>query len=421
MASANTVTIRPVQQMHNLPGNMTASVDYRGESGETRLVRVAFAGGGSGGHLLPSIAVAEYLTVSEPSCQLLFLISERTVDQTVLQGQLTKFCSAHAVSLPGYSGSDIIRRPWRFFPALLRAVFRALRELRQLRPQVILGTGGFVSVPGILAAWLLKIPIVLLEPNHVPGRATRLLSRLARVTCQGLPISDEFRAAVRSVIVHTGVPVRAEITAVEQQSIRNSGSVSEISRLLPRKDTGHSPVLVVLGGSQGGHRLNALVLEVMRNSDAVPVDWRIFHQAGSSDLEQVRAGYESCGRSAVTAHFFSDPFSLLREATLVVSRAGATTLAELACLGTPAILIPLSGAADDHQRQNACLLADMGAAVVVDETADDAAEQLGQLFARFAKDEILRKQMSEKLRAAACPEASHYLTGVLRSVAVKVV
>jgi UDP-N-acetylglucosamine--N-acetylmuramyl-(pentapeptide) pyrophosphoryl-undecaprenol N-acetylglucosamine transferase len=353
-----------------------------------------FAGGGSGGHLLPGIAVAEVLRQRTPLARVLFVGSEREIERRIV----TEHNCPH-VALPLSPLDDLRRRPHRFLWRNCRAIAEAQRLLREQRPRAVIGLGGLASAPVVWAAHRAGVPIVLLEQNAIPGRATCWLSRWAGMVCVTYPeCVDRLPRGVPTLLC--GNPVRAEIAALLHE---------------PRMIDAESPTLLVLGGSQGADALNAAVLELVRQQRTALAGWTIVHQTGPRQAAAVQAAYATLGQSHVVADFFPNLVEHYRRADIVISRAGATTLAELACAGKPMVLVPYPHAADNHQRANAEAFASQGAAVVVEHaaSASDTAAQIGRALSPWQHDATLRQQIGDAARSLARPDAAERVVSLL--------
>lgn len=372
-----------------------------------RVRRVAFVGGGSGGHLFPGIAIGHRLLTRDPESHLLFLCSGRQIDATILKSSRLPADCVETEPLTAIRAKDAVGRPWAFWPALIVAVVKALVVLRRFRPQVVVGLGGIASVPAVLAARCLRIPVVLLEQNVVAGRATRQLARFAEVTCTGLPLEPASQRNWPGPVEQCGIPLRPGIEELYQQH----RSDDDPAKATAGEQT--APVLLVLGGSQGASRINRLIQLMISEDSAVPPSWQIVHQCGSSDLKDVQSFYQRIGRPATVAPFLDDMATMLRQATLVVCRAGATTIAELACAGKPAILIPYSHAADQHQQKNAWWLESGGAACLVDEQASDAVGQLARAVRNCVNHVPVRGSLAHAIASVAAPQAAEKIIAVL--------
>lgn len=346
-----------------------------------------FAGGGTGGHLFPGVAVALELKRREPNARLLFVGSERELEQTIL--------ARHGLehrSLPVESLRELTRHPWRFATRNWTAWRAARQMMREERPSVVVGLGGYASAPLVWQASLARGPVVLLEQNVIPGRATRWLSRSASLVCTSFVETSEHLPRGANVEV-TGNPVRREI--------------AEFAANLPA--TSNSPrELLVLGGSQGADSLNEAVVAALNLLGEARSGWRVIHQTGPRQVETIRRAYAELSWHAVVEPFFDDMLARYRAASLVVSRAGATTLAELACCGLPMILLPYPHAADDHQRANARVYESHGAAVSVEHFAstEQTAARLADSLRSLLTDESRRRAMSLSARGIARLDAT---------------
>ncbi len=282
-----------------------------------------------------------------PGTGILFIGTSRQVDRIGLQGLGFRQAAIRASGLKGMGPLSRLRTA----AMLPGAVFQALRILSEFRPDLVFGVGGYVTGPVLLAAKLKKIPVCIHEQNSVPGLANRLAGRIADRIFISLPCGSVFPAARTRL---TGNPVRREILAAAGER-------------RPRP-ADRPPTLLVLGGSQGAHRVNTLVVEAMARLREQGQELRVIHQTGPRDLETVRGAYRELGVVAETGDFFRDMAALYLEADLVLSRAGATTLAELAVMGLPALLVPYPHAADNHQERNGRFYADGGGAVLLRES-----------------------------------------------------
>ena len=367
-------------------------------------LRVAVIGGGSGGHLFPAISGVQEILRERPNSSVLFLTSRRPIDAQVLKSagwpQSPESDSAAApsasvlvepyVTIAGNSGK-LLRLA--LLPGTSRAYLRAKSRLRAFAPHVVIGCGAMASLAGVYAAHRLRIPIVLMEQNVVPGQAIRILSRYARLTQTGLPMLPRFAEKWPTEILVTGTPVRPVIARL----------AGEAQELLSGK---RRPKLLILGGSQGSRSVNRLTLEALSDEKLLPSDWEIVHQTGEAHVAEVSAEYARRGHMASVKSFLPDLPNQLASATIAISRAGAGTLQELACAAVPSILIPLSHAANDHQQSNASLLFDQSAAAMIDETSTDAGLQLRRQIEHLVRNPTLREQLSRSIGLFARPNAA---------------
>ncbi len=365
-------------------------------------LKIAMIGGGSGGHLFPAIAIAEEILRQAPHAEILFLVSQRPIDAKIMSsGNLPQ----DRVTVQTYIRLTSDQKPVRRISMLMeswQAWQRAGKALREFRPDVVLGVGALASVPGVLAASRLRIPIAIMEQNALPGKANRILAKRARVTMAGMPFSSEYAERWPCELIVTGTPVRSQIAALSARTVT---------------DSTERPRLLILGGSQGSHSVNRLVLEAFADERCVPSDWHIVHQTGESQIREVTAQYERRGRTATVLSFIPDLCQQLAQATFVISRSGAGTLQELACAGLPSILIPFSRSAGQHQLLNARQMSAAGAAELVEETDEDAGKQLRMLINRFVGEPDLRARFSRNIRKFARPNAAAECVSILLRLA----
>jgi UDP-N-acetylglucosamine--N-acetylmuramyl-(pentapeptide) pyrophosphoryl-undecaprenol N-acetylglucosamine transferase len=302
----------------------------------------AIAGGGTGGHVTPALALAEAVADRGDAP---FVMG----GEIGLEGRLVPEAGFELVALP--SGQMMGRGAAAQIRALFataRGVVAAWRELGARRARVLVSVGGYASVPGVVAAALRRIPIALVEPNAMPGRANRLAARLAR----GVFVQFDAAAAVlgrRGPVTITGAPLRRALVA----SFRAAP---------PRRPPGKPLRLLVFGGSQGARQINEAMIEA---APRLVGTCEVFHQTGEADRERVAAAYTAAGVPARVVAFERDMPARYAESDLALCRSGALTVAELAMAGLPALLVPYPFAADDHQTANARAAAEAGAAILL--------------------------------------------------------
>jgi UDP-N-acetylglucosamine--N-acetylmuramyl-(pentapeptide) pyrophosphoryl-undecaprenol N-acetylglucosamine transferase len=341
-------------------------------------MRLIIAGGGTGGHLFPGIALATALKRQIPATQVLFIGTSRLLDQQTLAEQGFELA---ALDCGGVKGLSTIAK-LRSLLMLPGAVLAALRILRRFRPDLVFGVGGYVTGPVLLAAWLLRIPIGIHEQNSVPGLANRWAGKLANRICISLPCTPPFPPAKT---VQTGNPVRQEIlTAAGQQ-----------------KPVAEKKTILVLGGSQGANRVNILMMEAMEKLAGSHTSLQLIHQTGPAGQALVAQCYQRLGVEAEVVPFIRDMAQVYSRADLVVSRAGATTLAELAVMGLPTLLIPYPYAADNHQVTNCEYYEKSGGCLVFSESS--------------LSGEILARAISEHLHN---PEELHTMAASMKTMAM---
>jgi UDP-N-acetylglucosamine--N-acetylmuramyl-(pentapeptide) pyrophosphoryl-undecaprenol N-acetylglucosamine transferase len=301
--------------------------------------------GGTGGHVFPALAVAELLRARHSEVE--WLGTRRGIEAGLVPDRGFRL---HCIRVSGLRGKGFLS--WLLAPFRLAvALFDALRLMRRLEPELVLGMGGFASGPGGLAAWLLRRPLVIHEQNSVAGLTNRLLAGIAREVLEAFPGSFSGRVETRVI----GNPVRPEIAALPDPSKRFA------ERSGPLR-------LLVLGGSQGALVLNETVPQAIAllAEHERPV---VRHQAGRSTIDEAREAYAKAGLPVELEEFIDDMAGAYAWADFVVCRAGALTIAELAAAGLGSILVPFPSAVDDHQTRNAQYLVDADAAVLIPQKA----------------------------------------------------
>jgi UDP-N-acetylglucosamine--N-acetylmuramyl-(pentapeptide) pyrophosphoryl-undecaprenol N-acetylglucosamine transferase len=356
-------------------------------------LKVLFAGGGTGGHLYPALAVAQHLRATRSDFQAHFLGSA--------QGLEAKLVPAHGFPLTLIPGSGFRRLGLagrvRAIVGLLRGLAAALAVLRHEHPDVVLATGGYASLAAGLAAAILRRPLVVQEQNSIPGFTNRLLGRLAREVHVAFPAAA---ARFRAAHVHcSGNPLRPELL---------------LPAVAPADLPPDVPRVLVVGGSRGARSINAAVggaIPILAATRRIVWVW----QTGELDHAAIAPRWQAEPDVHVHA-YLHDMAAMLQSATLVVCRAGAMTIAELAALGKVAILIPFPGAVDDHQTANARVLADAGAAVLLPDR-DATGERLAREVAALLDDPARLAAMSARSRGEARPRATEELAAALIRVA----
>ncbi|MGB6131154.1 MAG: undecaprenyldiphospho-muramoylpentapeptide beta-N-acetylglucosaminyltransferase [Acidobacteriaceae bacterium] len=353
--------------------------------------RFLIAGGGTGGHIIPALAIADELK-ARYGAKILFVgtargLESRLVPQAGYRLELIRAGQLNRVSL----GTRL-----RTLVDLPRGFLQCVGLLRSFRPDAVIGVGGYASGPMMGAAILKGVPTLAFEPNAVPGMANRLVGRWVKAAAVNFaPAAQYFRGAQV-----TGIPVRAEFFRLEA---RPEGAASH---------------LLVFGGSQGARVLNAMMPKIAAALlEAVP-GLTILHQAGARHAEATLAAYDTSGaprnRWRVEA-FLDDMPRQFAAADLVLSRSGASTVAELCAAGKPAVLIPFPQAADDHQRRNAEVLAEAGAAEMLLELELTPERLLRTLTDLLRSPEKLRG-MAEKARALAHPDAAERIAAMAMAI-----
>jgi len=350
-------------------------------------VRVIIAGGGTGGHLYPGIAVAREWLARLPDSTITFAGTARGIEAHVVPREGFVLDVIRSGGLKGKSLADRARGAW----LVPLGLADAWQLVSRRRPNLVIGVGGYSSGPVVLVAALRGVPTMLLEQNAVPGLTNRLLARVVRSAAVTF---DGTKAFFGSKAFVSGNPVRPEFVA--------AAGPNEESAL-----DGGTPIVRVLvfGGSQGAHAINVAMVEAAPRLAASRDRLRIVHQTGDRDVAMVRSAYVDAGIAAEVEPFLFDMGQRLARADLVVCRAGATTLAEITAAGRAAILIPLPTATDDHQRKNAEALAASGGAEVLLQS-DATGSVLAERILALADDGSRRRRIATAARSLARPDAA---------------
>jgi UDP-N-acetylglucosamine--N-acetylmuramyl-(pentapeptide) pyrophosphoryl-undecaprenol N-acetylglucosamine transferase len=337
--------------------------------------------GGTGGHVFPALAVAKVLR--ERGVPVVWLGVRSGMEARLVPANGFPIEWIRVAGIRGKGASTWALAPLR----IVAAVAEARGVLKRVAPRAVLGCGGFASGPGGIAAWLLRIPLLIHEQNAVAGLTNRWLARVADQVLEAFP--DSFGVKLRARCV--GNPVRADIAALPAPRERFGG------RHAPRR-------LLVLGGSQGAARLNRLLPEALASIDpaARPA---VRHQTGARGLEAALAAYRQARVDAEVLPFIEDMAAAYAWADLAICRAGALTVAELQAAGLGALLVPFPAAVDDHQTKNGEALVRIGAARIVQERDLDAA-RLARLIGEMIADEAHLLAMAEAARSAAITDAA---------------
>jgi UDP-N-acetylglucosamine--N-acetylmuramyl-(pentapeptide) pyrophosphoryl-undecaprenol N-acetylglucosamine transferase len=349
---------------------------------------VLIAGGGTGGHLYPGIAVAREIVARVPDAQVAFVGTAAGIESRVVPREGFALDTIRSAGLKGKSVASLARGV-----ALLPAsAVDAWRVISRRRPSIVIGVGGYSSGPVVLLAALRGIPTLLMEQNAMPGVTNRLLARFVRAAAVTYDESSRFFAD-RAFLA--GNPVRPEFLGGEHDEHGAPRDVVE-----PR-----AARVLIFGGSQGAHAINVAMVEAAPRLAAAAARLEITHQTGERDLEMVRDGYRRAGLQVRVEPFLYAMDREMKAADFVVCRAGATTLAELTAAGRPSILIPLPTATDDHQRKNAEALVVKGAARMIDQRSLTG-ELLASAIVAMAQNSNERAVMSAAARRQAKPDAA---------------
>lgn len=342
-------------------------------------MRAILAGGGTGGHVIPALAIAQVLQ-QQFGAEVLFIGTARGIENRLVPAAGFRL---HLVEVGALKNVSLATRLRTMFD-LPRAVWEARRLLAAFRPSVVIGVGGYASGPAMMAAMLSRIPTVAFEPNVVPGFANRVVARF--VSGAAVHFAETAKYFRRAEV--TGVPVRQAFFDIT-----------------PRSPGKENPGVLVFGGSQGAHTINQAVMESVAALRARVPGIRIVHQTGERDYNDAQAAYAALSGAAEVFRFIDDMPSCFARADLLVCRSGASTVAEVAAAGKPAIFVPFPRAADDHQKRNAEALEQAGAAVLLEESNLSGKTLVDAIVSLLANPARLQ-QMGENARKFSHPNAA---------------
>ena len=357
-------------------------------------LRVLIAGGGTGGHIIPALAIADELKKT-CNAEIRFVGTPRGLESRLVP---QAGYPLDLIDVGQLKNVSLLTR-LKTMTDLPRSILHCRRMLREWRPAVVMGVGGYASGPAMMAAVLGGVPTLAFEPNAAPGLANRIVGKRVSAAAVNFPPAAAF---FRNAQV-TGIPVRPEFFAIAP---RAAGSL---------------PQLLVFGGSQGARALNERMPQILvRLLEAVP-GLTILHQAGARHAESVQAAYVATGAASArwtVSAFLDDMGKRFADADLVLARSGASTVAELAAAGKPSLLVPFPAAADDHQTRNAEVLAAADAAILLPESLMTEEKLLDEIVAVLNDPERL-KAMGERARSLSHPDAAQRIASMVVELAGK--
>jgi UDP-N-acetylglucosamine--N-acetylmuramyl-(pentapeptide) pyrophosphoryl-undecaprenol N-acetylglucosamine transferase len=335
-------------------------------------MRVVIAGGGTGGHLFPGIAIAEEFLRRDKKTEVLFVGTQRGIESKLLGPAGYKLST---IDVEGIKGRGI-RALIKGFYQIPQSMWQSRRILKEFRPGIVIGVGGYASGPAVLAAYFMGLPTAIAEQNAAPGITNRILGKFVdKIFVTYAATADSFPA---SKVLVSGNPVRAAFTSVR-------------SRQQAAKDFQQ---LLIFGGSQGAQAINKSIVEMLPQLQKIKNNIRILHQTGARDVEPVSEAYARYGIRAEVTAFIVDMADAYRQADLIICRAGATSLAEITTAGKAAILIPFPFATNDHQTKNAEAMAEKGAAIMIQEK-DLSGDKLFAVVEKLLQDPQKLRLMEE--------------------------
>ena len=353
-----------------------------------------FAGGGTGGHIYPALAVAAALTRQCPDAQAVFFCSSRAVDARVLAGQPYEF---YPLPAQGFSPHPV--RAIRFAAQFLKSYAFAKQILSAVRDEAaVIGTGGFVSAPVIGAARSLKIPIFIINVDFVPGKANRLLGRFAKQIFTQYPATTAYFKNDAHKVITAGCPLRAEFAAPNPDAARQALGLDAAKK-----------TLLITGASSGSQSINQAMLTLLPELAAFAADWQAVHLTGQTHYQAVK---EAAAHAAIAYHavdYYDAMADLYAAADILVGRSGAVSCAEYAAAGKPTICLPYPYHKDKHQTLNASELVNAGGAIVVEDVIGDTDKTAAALWTALRElmgSDARRKQMAAAARSVARPDAA---------------
>ena len=339
-------------------------------------MKVIIAGGGTGGHLFPGVAVAEEFMRRDGTSKILFIGTKKGVEAAILPGLGFELVTLDVAGIKGKGFRDMAKALCK----IPQSLGRSFRIIRDFGPDILIGVGGYASGPAVLMAHWMRIKTAVMEQNAIPGITNKILGRF--VDRAFVSFEETKKAFPEDKVLLTGNPIRADF-------LRDMG-----------KNEGKSErfTLLVFGGSQGAHRINMIFLEALKFMKMDRTKPRIIHQTGGADFEMVKRAYGELGVEADVRPFIQDMPRVFRSVDLLICRAGATSIAEITASGKAAILIPFPYAVHDHQTKNAEVLARAGAAILALEK-DLTAEGLARTIDDLHSNPWRIREMSEKSRS----------------------
>lgn len=359
-----------------------------------RELRIIIAGGGTGGHLFPGIAIARELKKRCEKVHILFIVGRRKMERDII---LKAGFEIRSIDVEGMLGKDLLQMIRAFFKIVISSI-QSLFIMRDFKPHLTVGVGGYTSGPVCLIGWILRIPTAIHEQNSIPGITNRILAPLVKKVFISFEESKMYFK--KGKLFLSGNPIRDELMNPEIFPRKISKSIDETIK--------QRFVILVMGGSQGAKAINKAVLSALRKLKEGGFLPFVIHQTGSQDLKEVIADYHTLGIDGEVTAFIEDMAAAYTRADLVICRAGATTIAELAALGKPSILVPYPYATHKHQDVNARALAAHGGADIILQR-DLNGNNLAEKIRMYMEKPDALKQMSLFALKAGRPQAKEII------------
>lgn len=362
-----------------------------------RKINIFFAGGGTGGHIYPALAVAEQIKLLQPDANINFLCSNRAIDSHILEQ--TDF-SYTPLPASGFSSSPL--RLLKFVINFIKSKKLARKTLSHnpLR-SVLVSIGGFVSAPAIIAARKLRIPIVMINVDFVPGKANKHMARYAKEIFVQFPETTNYFGMSRKKVTVSGCPLRKSFDEPDRNRAIDSLGLNK------QKKT-----ILIVGGSSGAQSLNNAITLLLGGLESFASSWQIVHVTGRSNYQQVKASYRMARIDFKLVDYYNNMADLYSASDLVIGRAGAVAIAEYTASSLPAICLPYPCHSDNHQYLNAKPLVDAGAAIIIDDIPTNCLETTKQLTEHLfvlMKNEDKRNEMIAASKQLAMPKAAQHI------------
>lgn len=357
-------------------------------------MKVIIAGGGTGGHLFPAVALGEEMMRQRPDTYVLFVGTSAGLEAKWLPKSGYKYELFQMHGIRGHSAVERLRASMEF----VRAIALALSLLRRFRPSIVVAAGGYASASMGAAAVITRTPLVVMEQNTRPGLANRMMARFADRICVGFKDSAAYFSS--SKVVATGNPTRFQYRP--DRATREGGPLQ----------------ILVLGGSSGAHRLNIGAVGAFKIIGKSVINWHVLHQTGEADEELVRSGYRDIDFAAEVVPFIDDVADALHRADLVIARSGAMTVTDIALGARPAIFVPYPFHKDMQQLHNARVLESRGGAIIVRDD-DKLASNLAREIEGLTKDRARLEEMGARAHQEAHPDAARDVAKICFEVAEK--
>jgi UDP-N-acetylglucosamine--N-acetylmuramyl-(pentapeptide) pyrophosphoryl-undecaprenol N-acetylglucosamine transferase len=364
-----------------------------------------FAGGGTGGHIYPAVAVAEQIRKLDADSRIHFFVSGRDIDKHVLSKTNFEYTVLPAVGL-----SVRPDKFWRFCRMFCASSKIASEAIRKSTKPVVIGVGGYVAGPVCWAAHRLKAPVMLLNVDIVPGRANKLIARWAeRIYVQFEDTAEYFGVHKRKVVV-TGCPLRDSFENPNPERAKEELGLDK-----------NKKILLITGASSGSQNINRTVCSLLDKLAVYADNWQIVHLTGRANFEEVKAGYANAKIYNKVVDYWDDMAGLLAAADLLIGRSGAVSVAEYAAAGVPSICMPYPYHKDVHQYLNAGKLVEVGAAIIVDDVGDDKdrREWLWEELEPILKDDKIRREMREGCKLVGKKDSAKKIAEALLAERIK--